>query len=309
MSFSAKIIADSINEHGNRITSWVLTYPRIIHAEFMTHRSFSRNASSSRAIPFEKMLKSVATNPYIPMKWMKDHKGMQGTEYLDELLEVNRLRSEWLKARDLAMQQAKILNDHGLSKQICNRLLEPFSWYTVIMTATDMENFFALRAHDQAEIHIQKLAYLMLDEYNKNVPVLLKAGEWHIPIGDQINAIELNLAIGNVPHDHITDYEMGVAFNAAKLKVATARCARVSYTVVGDGDKTSNYENDIKLHDRLATSGHFSPFEHCAKAMHGYERKESLYSGNFCGFVQYRKTLKNECLTDDRVNVIVNKNI
>ena len=276
MSFSAKIIADSINEHGNRITSWVLTYPRIIHAEFMTHRSFSRNASSSRAIPFEKMLKSVATNPYIPMKWMKDHKGMQGTEYLDELLEVNRLRSEWLKARDLAMQQAKILNDHGLSKQICNRLLEPFSWYTVIMTATDMENFFALRAHDQAEIHIQKLAYLMLDEYNKNVPVLLKAGEWHIPFGDQINAIELNLAIGNVPHDHITDYEMGVAFNAAKLKVATARCARVSYTVVGDGDKTSNYENDIKLHDRLATSGHFSPFEHCAKAMHGYERKESF---------------------------------
>lgn len=99
------------------------------------------------------------------------------------------------------------------------------------------------------------------------------------------------------------------AQNQIMLKIATARCARVSYTVVGEEGKEPNYENDVKLHDRLAESGHWSPFEHCAKAMNfgefdnsfhkgnsgdGPEFYSNGWSGNFRGFVQYRKMFNNE---------------
>src|SRR6185369_7117160 len=80
----AEIVADSINEKGNRITSFIVTFPRIILAEKNTHRVFSRNSASSRAIPFPKMVKSVRENPFIPIAWQKDHKGMQGTEYFSK---------------------------------------------------------------------------------------------------------------------------------------------------------------------------------------------------------------------------------
>ena len=50
----AKIVADSINPQGDRITTYLLTFPRFILAELNTHRVFSKNSASSRAIPFEK---------------------------------------------------------------------------------------------------------------------------------------------------------------------------------------------------------------------------------------------------------------
>ena len=153
----AKIIADSISPQGKRITTYLLTYPRFIHAELMTHRLFSRNSASSRAIPFEKMAKMVEEDPFIPIAWQKDHKGMQGTEYFtnerisnySEYLDGNevvyQLEEEWLEARNCAIEQAKNMNQLGLTKQICNRLLEPFMWHTVLVTATEWDNFFELR--------------------------------------------------------------------------------------------------------------------------------------------------------------------
>ena len=153
----AKIIADSISPQGKRITTYLLTYPRFIHAELMTHRLFSRNSASSRAIPFEKMVKMVEEDPFIPIAWQKDHKGMQGTEYFtnerisnySEYLDGNevvyQLEEEWLEARNCAIEQAKNMNQLGLTKQICNRLLEPFMWHTVLVTATEYDNFFELR--------------------------------------------------------------------------------------------------------------------------------------------------------------------
>jgi thymidylate synthase ThyX len=140
----AKVIADSKNEYGNRITTMVVTMPRFILAEFNTHRMFSRNSASSRAIPFEKMVKSVMENPFIPIAWQKDHKGMQGTEYFTNAESIG-LVSSWLFARDKAVKSAKSLAYDGVTKQLCNRLLEPFMWHTVIVTASEYFNFFALR--------------------------------------------------------------------------------------------------------------------------------------------------------------------
>lgn len=297
---SARIIADSQNEYGNRLTTFVLTFPRIVLAEFNTHRVISRNSASSRAIPFEKMVKMVEEDPFIPIKWMKDHKGMQGTEYFKE---GAALKSMWLKARDEATRHAEFLNIKGLTKQLCNRLLEPFMWHTVIATASEWQNFFALRAHDQAEIHIQELAYKMLDEYNANTPKILKAGEWHIPFGDKVDGgrlykLQLEQAQAKGPGKADSDEEL-------KVKISTARCARVSYLNFEGKD---DYEADIKLHDMLLKSGHMSPFEHCAKAMSRREYYDTAelcekpgWSGNFEGFIQYRKMIKNESKTDSRV--------
>jgi thymidylate synthase ThyX len=341
----AKVIADSKNEFGNRITTMVVTMPRIILAEFNTHRMFSRNSASSRAIPFEKMVKmvkSVEENPFVPIAWQKDHKGMQGTEYFtDENKEVLLRRGEWLKAKKAAINCALRLHTQDVTKQLCNRLLEPFMWHTVIVTATEWENFFALRCpryqfkgsdrifrsrrdvlefvsddpeyyenlsslsilewlkmnKGQAEIHMMALAEAMWDAYNESTPKELRTGEWHIPFGDDI----LIDAMKEQEDGTFDDWEV-------RVKIATARCAQVSYTVVGEEGKPMNYEKLIALHDRLSKSGHWSPFEHCARVMNSEEfgrygitvgdgkkfEWQHGWSGNFRGFIQYRKMFENE---------------
>lgn len=335
MSISAKVVADSKNEFGNRITTMVVTFPRIILAEFNTHRMFSRNSASSRAIPFEKMVNTIKNNPFVPIAWQKDHKGMQGTEYFPKEWINNNLLEKWYEARDRAVWQAELLSNVGVTKQIVNRLLEPFMWHTVIVTATEWENFFALRCpqytnitstnekeykpkvyrswrdfvskaslgnlkrenlekctiidklkinRGQAEIHMMALAEAMWDAYNESIPKELKAGEWHIPFGDNIK-FDLD---GLPPQNLIDNF---------KVKIATARCARVSYTVVGEEDKLINYDNDIKLHDKLLASGHMSPFEHCAQAIpiNDSLAPDFYESGNFKGgWRQYRKTIAGE---------------
>ena len=218
----AKVIADSKNEFGNRITTMIVTFPRIILAELNTHRMLSRNSASSRAIPFEKMVKSVQDNPFIPMAWQKDHKGMQGTEYFDNnICDIDSLKEQWLEQRNAAIYHAQNLHSIGVTKQLCNRLLEPFMWHTVIITATEWENFFELRCpkylgddglfynsrkeceyysklyigynsenltfnwnernKGQSEIHMMALAEAMWDVYQNSIPLQLKENQWHIP--------------------------------------------------------------------------------------------------------------------------------
>lgn len=287
----AKIVLDSINPTRDRITSWLLTYPRFIHAELNTHRAFSRNASSSRAIPVQKMLEAVKTNPAMPVFWGKNQSGMQAKEQLDDivadqfrtveidgvkrLLPFTRLQAakhDWLAARDLAVKSVEQLLEVGLHKQITNRLLEPWMHITVLVTGTEFENFFSLRAHEDAQPEFQKLAYMMLELYNKSTPNELKDGEWHIPFGDKMP-------------DGVTEAE--------RLKIATARCARTSYLSFDGGiDATKDYG----IHDKLYQSGHWSPFEHCAIAM-----DDSVPCGNFTGWMQYRKMFPSELRRDNRV--------
>lgn len=326
---SAKIIADSISESGHRLTTFVCVFPRIVLAEFNTHRMLSRNSASSRAIPFKKMVEMVKTNPFVPIKWMKDHKGMQGNQYF-EGTEIELLRTEWLQARNFAVQQAEELSEAGLTKQIVNRLLEPFMWHTVIVTGTEWENFFALRAHEAAEIHIQDLAHKMLEAYNSSSPQLLRAGEWHIPFGDKLDEERLftQIEADHGVYDPVIAYERSKGNNTYedlitkyKVKIATARCARVSYLNFEGKD---DYEADIKLHDQLLEAGHMSPFEHCARAMDEFEYKQNSASvradvvskrdsftvvmdgtcGNFRGFIQYRKIIPYENKSDNRVKRI-----
>lgn len=293
--FKAEIIADSLNPYGARLTTFVITFPRIVLAEFNTHRAFSRNSASSRAIPFKTMVERCKTEPFIPLKFQKDHKGMQGDEYF-EGPEHDEKVAEWLSARDSAVKEAEKLHKGGVTKQLCNRLLEPFMWHTVIVTASEWGNFFALRAHYAAEIHIQEIAYMMLEEYNKSNPMLLGFGEWHIPFGDSVDIDRLmetkqwKETTNGLAEVMLND--MQTYINDCKLKIATARCARISYNTFEGKD---DYDADIELHDRLQNAGHMSPFEHCAKAV------QYTNCNNFNGFKQYRMNFAGQNRQDARI--------
>lgn len=314
---------------GKKIVTMRVTFPRFILAELNTHRDFSRNSSSSRAIPFKKMLSSVWNNPFIPISWQKDHKGMQGSEYFTNKTTIWLLKNLWLTARTLAIVLAWTMHKVGLTKQLCNRILEPFMWHTALITATEWENFFALRCPQyrvggkgdeksstslyrskkdaikdypasfdepninwlfwnkgQAEIHIMALAEAMWDAYNEAEFEKLEAGQWHIPFSDKVDYLELGIQTSQYYIDNPTEV---VSVTKWLLKIATAMCARVSYTVFGEVRKIANYLKDAELHDNLADSGHWSPFEHCAKASNKLRR-----SGNFVGWMQYRKQFLNE---------------
>lgn len=295
-TISARIVADSITESSvvgkSRLTTFVVTFPRIVLAEFNTHRMLSRNSASSRARPIAVMLKDVEDDPFIPIRWMRSHKGMQGSEYLDEE-ESRAARDVWLAARDAAVVAARRLAATDVTKQIVNRLLEPFLWHEVIVTATDYENFFALRAHPDAEIHIAELAHAMLRAYNASEPVQLAAGQWHIPFGDQMDEQKLAALLEGVDDDGVKEERL----QELKLEIACARCARISYKPFGSEDQY-DYAADRKLFRSLVDGGHMSPLEHCARAMSGFTLGRI---GNFRGFIQYRKLMDNENRHDPRV--------
>ncbi len=323
---SATKVAHSKNESGNELFSVLVTFPRYILAELNTHRMLSKNSASSRAIPFEKLLKSVQENPFIPIAWQKDHSGMQGTEYFTAQDEITSLTAGHLLARDYAVERAVSQSSKGLTKQLCNRLLEPFMWHTVLITASEWENFFALRCpqyvvgdvgaagievktyrsrkdvlkdfphfKDQvsevwwlkmnkgaAEIHMMALAEAIWDSYNDSVPNELKDDQWHIVYEDKINEM-----FGLTQSDLDTD---GIPFS---VKIGCIMAARTSYTVVGTELSDWTKEKYAAKCNDLTTAKplHASPFEHCAKAM------SIADSGNFKGFVQYRKMLPNENIT------------
>ena len=262
MGHSAKILADSMSPDGIRLTTLEITFPRIILAEVNTHRVFSRNSASSRAIPVEKMLKMAQENPYIPTHWGKNQKGMQAEEELPANSQAW-AEAEWLEARNDAVARAKQILAIGVHKQITNRLLEPFLWHTVVVTSTEWDNWAHLRDNEMAHPEIQKIAHLMLEEMARSTPMLLKPTQWHLPLIHEGDYYDVTLKVGN---------SGGAAEDVDDLlkKVSVGRCARVSY-LTHDGKRDINA--DIQLAERLLEAGHMSPFEHVARPMSELERE------------------------------------
>jgi len=286
MAYAGKILKDSISPAQCRITTFEITYPRFVHSELMTHRVFSRNSASSRAIPFAKMVEQVQTDPVMPVWWGKNQSGMQSKEELVEP-ELSFAKIAWLNARDSAVSNAMSAAESGMHKQLVNRLLEPWMWITVLVTATEFENFFGLRCHPDAQPEIRYIAEMMKDSYYASTPAKKLAGEWHIPmIGDGTCGTEV-------------EEDVWRHSSSTVLAVATGRLARVSY-LTHDGKR--DLQADVDLHDRLAKAGHMSPFEHCAMAQSGTEKnrrsqQESPHqSGNFFGWTQYRKMIPGEAI-------------
>lgn len=290
----------------------------------------SKNTSSSRAIPFNKMVEAVQKDPFIPIAWQKEHKGMQGTEYIDDDITSNTVEDEsalysihrdWFDARDYALEQAERLNKNKLTKQLCNRLLEPFMWTTMLITGSKegWDNFFHLRCGNyngfksrkeaskeflekgnintstwsdmdwrklntgQAEIHLMDLAEKIYDAVNESNPTQILPTMWHVPFRGKIN--ELYPEVDNDSEDIV--------------KISVSMAARASYTVVGES-KVLTKEEHISLHDRLLAQDppHSSPMEHCCVCVteedynKSFKGEEKGWFRNYKGFKSYRQIIE-----------------
>jgi thymidylate synthase ThyX len=297
MAFVAKVLADSVSPAGRRLTTLEATFPRFVLAEFNTHRVFSRNSASSRAIPIAKQLRRVLEDPYVPVEFGSNQPGMQAGPPLEgEAREL--AEREWLLARDDAVRRVlalvtapgevgetedlepvldrveeaartrnrppRWLNVH---KQVANRLLEPFMWHTVIVTATEWDNFWNLRCHPDAQPEIRLVAERMRAAVEDSEPADVGLDEWHLPL------------IRPEDREQVASIE-------ELVKVSAGRCARVSY-LTHDGRR--DLQADLELHDRLLESGHMSPLEHPARPEQGGE-----WCGNFRGWRSYRKEIGGE---------------
>lgn len=273
---SAKIIADSVGYYGgamSRLTTIQLRYPRLVHSETMTHRVFSRNASSSRAIPVAKMIEQVRNDPAAPYVWTTNKPGMQGDVVTDPEL-IAKYDQMWIEAANQAADNAEVLMGEGLHKQVVNRILEPFQWISVIVTATEWANWFELRNHKDADPTIKRLAEVMLAAMEASEPKHLIAGEWHLP--------------------YVSKEEKSALPIATLVKISAARCARVSY-LTHDGE-FPDVDKDIALYERLVGSRplHASPIEHQARVIN-LNNDEIGLNGNFSPlWVQHRKLLETE---------------
>lgn len=307
-TINAQIVAHSVNEQGDELISVLATFPRIILAEVNTHRMLSKNTSSSRAIPFNKMVETIQNDPFIPIAWQKEHKGMQGSEYFENTMLQQEL---WLEAKDSAVDLADRLNSGcGVTKQLCNRLLEPFMWTTMLITGpkSGWDNFFHLRcpAYEYGGITFksQKDCYNnFLINHPEDLPYLpkteldwLKANkgqaEIHMMalaecIWDAVNESTpkvLKAGEWHIPFEDklptlkVAYTDDGLDYKEKcttedKIFMSVAMAARTSYTVVGE-EKELNPHALIGLHDRLLSwdPPHSSPLEHCAQSMSKEER-------------------------------------
>lgn len=300
-TISAKIIKDSVSSEGIRLTTFLLRYPRCIHSELMTHRVFSRNASSSRAIPVTKLIQDVIDDPFIPIHWGKNQPGMQADQQCNNLVRLfsrsggTSREQAWLKLRDQAVKGARAFAASDYHKQLVNRILEPFAHISVVVTSTHYANWFSLRDHPDAEPHIAILAQRMKEAYDASIPRLLGFAEYHLPFVED-NEFS-NYHMTNFAAEYPADLQR---LNTA-VKLSVARCARTSYRL-HDGEWPS-IEKDLKLHDDLVVSEplHASPAEHQAtpdsKDQDG-NWKSPEFHGNLLGWCQYRKMLPNEAAQD-----------
>ena len=304
---TAKIIMDSISSiTGTRLTTMELKFHRFILPEFNTHRVFSRNASSSRAIPVKKLLTQVRDNPMMPVHWGSNKPGMQAGEELTDN-DLHSVQSLWLDHAKDTVNTVESLDVLHLHKQVANRLLEPFLPIKVVVTSTEWTNFFALREHKDAQPEIQELAHKMHLALDLSTPNLLIPDEWHLPY---LTAEEIHTM-------NLTDAQ----------KASAARCARVSYL---NHDKTECLlTEDLKLFNMLATRPfddgkghtmdindpvHLSPLEHQATPINTnhiskyYDKPDithvsfngkfgthsnelTHWSGNLRNWIQFRQTL------------------
>lgn len=309
MTITATVIEDSVGVDAPRLTTFQLRYPRFIHAELMTHRVFSRNASSSRAIPVKKLIADIVRDTAMPMYWGSNKPGMQAGEEINDKVcvaegewiadtgvwdstPIYKTREEaWMHARDNAIKMAEAFDAAGYHKQIVNRLLEPFSHINTLVTSTDWANWNGLRDHPDAQPEIRVLAKAMIEAKSNSAPALRihevsKTSAWHLP--------------------YMSTEEREKETVLTLARASAARCARVSYLT--HDMKQPNIKDDLKLYSQLMEGviKHASPTEHQAKAdLFGRLVNDKIplytqpyYHGNFRGWIQFRKTIIGENIND-----------
>jgi hypothetical protein len=259
----------------------------MVHADFMTHRTHSRNASSARAIPVEKLLQKIEDDPVLPVWWGKNQKGMQAREELARE-DIEKARMLWLEGRDFNVGLARRLGKVGLHKQLANRVAEPWMFIVVVLTATETDNYAALRTEGMAQPELEDVVVKTMTALKESTPQKLGRGAWHLPLVTGYDEVDLRAR-------NFSDFDL--------CMVSSARCSRASYmTHEGKRDPVG----DLDQAENLISNGHMSPFEHVAQAMTVEQWEEYAMAaahewatkrvpvGNFWGWKQFRKTLRNE---------------
>lgn len=293
MTIKAEIIADSTDQKGVRIITFELTYPRFIHSELMTHRVFSRNSASSRAIPIQAMLDTVTKDTAAPIHWGRNQPGMQAKEELQQPEKI-RVQSLWQASMQSAVYYSEAMHMAGCHKQIANRITEPYQHMKVVVTSTEWNNWYWLRYHPDAQPEIMELAKQMKLAEDHSKTEHLNFGEWHIPYVDTFRG-----------PDDVRKYfdEVGNEITAAQaLMISASCCAQVSYR-----KNDNSLEKAESIYYKLITTepAHASPTEHQAlctdahwtdKWPDGYthmDRDRRLWSNNFRSWVQHRALIPN----------------
>lgn len=258
---NATVVADSVSPAGVRVTTLEVTLHRFVLAELNTHRVFSRNSASSRAIPVRKQMARVVDDPAVPVEFGSNQRGMQAGDPLVGA-EHDAALAAWLEARDEAVAAVQRLDELGVHKQVTNRLLEPFMWHTVIITATDWDGFWEQRCSPLAQPEIRVAAEAMRTAFDASTPVEVGLGGWHTPYLRE---------------------EDGDLDDETARQVSAARCARVSY-LTHDGRR--DIDKDLELYERLVTARppHWSPLEHVATPA----EPDTTPPGNLRGWAQLR---------------------
>ncbi len=325
-NIDVELIQASVGPNGIPIHTFRMTYPRFIHAECKTHRlitiddenwiveqelalmddvNLSRNAASSRAIPVEKMLEQISTQPALPVHWGKNQSGMQAREELSPYESIQ-AKTWWCKG-------AQLMVDHvlhcpvPLHKQVINRVLEPWMLMTVVVTATDWNNWRALRAHPDAQPEIYELARQVVELLDTTEPFKLKPDELHVPFVQRERS-----EWGRIRYFIETEqFQEDLSPNEA-LQVSASCSAQTSFRALDFSlDKAQRIYKKL-VEDRPV---HASPFEHQAialwrdeditiKTVNGIsgglkfpdgithiDRDLNLWSGNLRGWVQHRQLI------------------
>jgi hypothetical protein len=332
-----EVVLHSISEAGKEIITFLRDYPRIVHAEDLKHRMFSNSAASSRAIPAAKMAEQLTGMPVSfgknqsGMQAGEEHNEpvVVGEDTAGWPFEYSP-EGAWNIAKESAQFLSKAFAEAGYHKQVCNRLTEPFQMIRVLTTATETDNFYWLRDDTAADPTLQELARCMREAHKKSVPQVLRAGEWHLPFVDYYQEVIGSTAddisitgpqifyIGEPPYGIVRDGTFQELTLDEAIKVSCARCAATSF-------RNENYglEKSLQVYDRLVNGAkvHAGALEHCASVMQPEtsdfypdgnvptvpaswepgvshaDRNGNLWSGNFKGWVQYRKLVPNECYT------------
>ncbi len=272
----AKIIEDSVNEFGDRLTTMQVVMHRFVLAEFNTHRAFSRNSASSRAIPLEKQLQMVKENPAFPLEWRAEQSGMQSGKELTGA-KLKTAKHLWMESLDATVDQIEnYISFYGnkedrLHKSWVNRLLEPYMWHTVCVTSTEWDNFFKQRCSPLAQPEIRVVAEKMRSALENSIPEKIAFGRYHLPY------------VSEEEKAYCTENGLDARATSA------ARCARISYLTQ---EGVRDLDKDFALYDRLCNPGdgppHWSPLEHVATPV--LNPAEEL-GGNFKGWDQLRHIL------------------
>ena len=301
MTISAKVIKDSISPDGVRIITLELEYPRIIHSELMTHRVFSRNSASSRAIPVSKVIELVESNPAMPVHWGKNQAGMQAKEELDDLSKES-VRQLWLESAKQAVSIAKVMADIGGHKQVVNRILEPFQHMKVVVTSTEWANWDWLRDHPDADPTIHALAKEMKRVRNESTPEELFYGEWHLPY------VTSERSKVYAERNYFDEHGEPITLEQARM-VSASCCAQTSYR-----KQDGSLEKAEDIFKKLVESEpcHASPVEHQATPAERSDTRLEMFeegithrckdywtwSANFRGWIQFRQLIPNNAKYD-----------